>query len=108
MLNSKNEDTGVGEKSAQDYLDLIEANWSAIGICGSCGWHALFHEHGLDDWDIGEAQDNDGDMIVYCISKDDEDSVDHRGAKFNIYELAAASPSQVTNLESPKSKGGTE
>lgn len=67
----------------------IEENWEDIGACASCGWHALFSEHGVDDSDIEQALSTDGEMELLCQSSDvdDDDRYSHRGVRFNLNNL---------------------
>lgn len=63
----------------------IEENWDDIGACRSCGFHAMFREHEVADYEIENALNNDGLMELSCQNEDG--GIDHRGIRFNLNEL---------------------
>jgi len=60
-------------------LELLEKYWANQGPCRSCGWWPAFYEI----VDLLEEQ-SPGIFIAQCISKDDENSWNHRGHRINI------------------------
>jgi hypothetical protein len=58
----------------EETLVLLEKAWAKQGECHSCGWWPAFYEIADDLW-----EDSPGIFTAPCISKDDNDSWDHRG-----------------------------
>lgn len=66
---------------------ILADKWSDEGECQSCGWHAALYEHDVEDWEIVYAlQENNGLLELCCISRDYENTHDHRGVKIKITE----------------------
>lgn len=65
---------------------VLEEKWQEEGECQSCGWHAALYEHNVEDWEIMSAISTDGILELSCLSRDFEDTYDHRGVKIKITE----------------------
>lgn len=84
----------------QYWLKVIEGNWDSIGACGSCGWHAAFHEHCLDESYIEDALKDKGDMELLCQNDDvGDDRISHRGVRFNLFELPSQNQTTDAKLD---------
>lgn len=70
------------QEQINDARELLKQKWDSEGQCGSCGWHAALYEHDVEDYEIAEALDGDGEIHLTCQNDDvGEERFNHRGVK---------------------------